>query len=107
MSRDSAHKAILIADADAALRRKIAREVERHFDVVEAGDLDAVELALRQNGRIVALVIDRRAMLSPRGSRLASWLGRARPELARIWVSSGRSWQKGAILQAVRACSAP
>ena len=99
-------KAVLIADSDAALRKKIAREVNRYFDVVEAGDLDAVETALRENARIVALVIDRRQMQSPRGSRLAMWLGRARPELARIWVSSGRSWQKGAILQAVRACGA-
>ncbi len=99
-------KAVLIADADPNLRKKIAREVRQHFDVVEAGDLDAVESALRENSRIVALVIDRRELVSPRGTRLATWLGRARPELARIWVSSGRSWQKGAILQAVRACGA-
>jgi hypothetical protein len=94
----------VIADGDALYRRKIARELEAEFVVFEAESCRHAEDLLRAQLDVVALIADRRTPLSPDGERLLAFLARARPELARVSVHHGRSWRRGAVLEAVRAC---
>jgi hypothetical protein len=102
--RVSRRRAVVIADADARERRKIARELEAEFDVIEAGSCREAEELLRSKVDVVALVADRRIPFTPDGERLLAFLARARPELARVSVHCGRAWRRGAVLEAVRAC---